>query len=77
MTSINANRAFRRAPFRRAPRSLIRCRIVAVFVMQDDHDYFDNDEATDEIITFPPDHFMLELARATRQLYYPEYSAGP
>jgi hypothetical protein len=48
-------------------------RSTPVFFMQDDHDYFDNDEATDAIITFPPDHFMLELARATRQLYYPEY----
>ena len=48
-------------------------RSTPVFFMQDDHDYFDNDEATDEIITFPPDHFMLELARATRQLFYPEY----
>jgi hypothetical protein len=48
-------------------------RSTPVFFMQDDHDYFDNDEATDDIITFPPDHFMLELARATRQLYYPEY----
>jgi len=45
--------------------------------MQDDHDYFDNDEATDEIITFPPDQFMLNLARATRQLYYPEYLPDP
>jgi hypothetical protein len=48
-------------------------RSTPVFFMQDDHDYFDNDEATDEVITFPPDHFMLSLARATRQLYYPEY----
>jgi hypothetical protein len=48
-------------------------RSTPVFFMQDDHDYFDNDEATDDIITFPPDHFMLELARATRRLYYPEY----
>jgi hypothetical protein len=48
-------------------------RSTPVFFMQDDHDYFDNDEATDDIVTFPPDHFMLELARATRQLYYPEY----
>ena len=48
-------------------------RSTPVFFMQDDHDYFDNDEATDDIITFPPDAFMLALARATRQLYYPEY----
>jgi hypothetical protein len=49
------------------------CRSTPVFFMQDDHDYFDNDEATDDVITFPPDQFMLNLARATRQLYYPEY----
>ncbi len=48
-------------------------RSTPVFFMQDDHDYFDNDEATDEIITFPPDFFMLQMARATRLLYYPEY----
>ena len=29
-------------------------RSTPVFFMQDDHDYFDNDEATDEIVTFPP-----------------------
>ena len=52
-------------------------RSTPVFFMQDDHDYFDNDEATNEIITFPPDHFMLKLARATRQLYYPEYLPDP
>jgi hypothetical protein len=49
------------------------CRSTPVFFMQDDHDYFDNDEATDDIITFPPDYFMLNLARATQQLYYPEF----
>jgi hypothetical protein len=53
------------------------CRSTPVFFMQDDHDYFDNDEATDDIITFPPDQFMLNLARATRQLYYPEYLPDP
>ena len=53
------------------------CRSTPVFFMQDDHNYFDNDEATDQIITFPPDHFMLNLARATRQLYYPEYLPDP
>ena len=28
-----------------------------MFFIQDDHDYFDNDEATDDIITFPPTAF--------------------
>ena len=71
------------APFLRAtgpqivPQYGALCRSTPVFFMQDDHDYFDNDEATDEIITFPPDQFMLNLARATRQLYYPEYLPDP
>jgi hypothetical protein len=46
-----------------------------VFFLQDDHDYFDNDEAWDEIVTFPPVWFQLELARATQRLYYPEFLA--
>lgn len=49
------------------------CRSTPVFFITDDHDYFDNDEATDEAVTFPPDPFMINLARATRQLYYPEF----
>jgi hypothetical protein len=49
------------------------CRSVPVFFVQDDHDHFDNDEATDEAVTFPPDTFMLQAARATQHLYYPEF----
>jgi hypothetical protein len=48
-------------------------RSTPVFFMQDDHDYFDNDEATDDIVTFPPSFFMLQLARATQAMYYPEF----
>ena len=48
-------------------------RSTPVFFLQDDHDYFENDEATEEIVTFPPDDSMLRLARATHQLYYPEF----
>jgi hypothetical protein len=48
-------------------------RSTPVFFLQDDHDYFDNDEAFDEIVTFPPVWFQLELARATQRLYYPEF----
>jgi hypothetical protein len=48
-------------------------RSIPVFFVQDDHDYFDNDDADDNIVTFPPSHFMLQLARATQSLYYPEY----
>jgi hypothetical protein len=48
-------------------------RSIPVFFMQDDHDYYDNDEATDEIVTFPPPYFSLQLGRATQSLFYPEY----
>jgi hypothetical protein len=48
-------------------------RSTPVFFIQDDHDYFDNDDAYDEIVTFPPDHFMTQAARATQALYYPEF----
>ncbi|MEP7366564.1 MAG: hypothetical protein ABI972_25180, partial [Acidobacteriota bacterium] len=48
-------------------------RSVPTFFLQDDHDHFENDEATDSIITFPPDDFMLRLARAVQNMYYPEF----
>jgi hypothetical protein len=48
-------------------------RSTPVFFLQDDHDYFDNDEGTDEIVTFPPPWFQLQLARATQRMYYPEF----
>jgi len=48
-------------------------RSTPVFFLQDDHDYFDNDEAFDEIVTFPPVWFQLQLARATQRMYYPEF----
>jgi hypothetical protein len=48
-------------------------RSTPVFFLQDDHDHFDNDEADDDIVTFPPTYFMIQLARATQHLYYPEF----
>jgi len=48
-----------------------------MFFLQDDHDYFDNDEASDEIVTFPPTWFMLQLARASQSLYYFEFLPDP
>ncbi len=48
-------------------------RSVPTFFIQDDHDYYDNDDAYDEIVTFPPDFFMSQMARATQSLYYPEF----
>jgi hypothetical protein len=48
-------------------------RSIPTFFVQDDHDYFDNDEATDDIVTFPPPYFGLQLARTTRSMFYPEF----
>jgi hypothetical protein len=50
-------------------------RSTPVYFLQDDHDYFDNDEATDDVVTFPPSFYMMQLARTTQSLYYPEFLA--
>ncbi len=50
-----------------------RFRSTPVFFLADDHDHFENDDADDKMVTFPPDHLMVQLVRATRRLYYPEF----
>ena len=44
-------------------------RSTPVFFLQDDHDHWENDAVT----SFPIPWFQLQLARATQQLYYPEF----
>ena len=48
-------------------------RSTPVFFLQDDHDHWENDSP----LTFPVPWFQLQLARATQQLYYPEFLADP
>ena len=36
------------------------------YFVSDDHDYFENDDADERMVTFPPDHYRLEFARFTR-----------
>jgi PhoD-like phosphatase len=48
-------------------------RSVPVYMLTDDHDMFENDEASDQRITLPPDWHMLDAARSTQKLYYPEF----
>ncbi len=48
-------------------------RSVPLILTQDDHDYFENDEGTDEVFTFPPRNFTAQLGRAQQALYFPEY----
>ena len=52
-------------------------RSTPVFFVQDDHDYFENDEATEQIVTFPPDDFMLRLARASQRCITPNFCPTP
>ena len=48
-----------------------RLRSTPVFFLMDDHDYFENDEAEEKFITFPPDNFDLTLARTVQDMYFP------
>jgi len=48
-------------------------RSTPMFFLQDDHDHWENDAVTDDIASFPVPWFQLQLARATQQLYYPEF----
>ncbi len=52
-------------------------RSVPVYFLRDDHDYFEDDQVTPDLITFPPDDFMRRLARTTQWLYYPEFLPDP
>jgi hypothetical protein len=53
------------------------CRSVPVFFLTDDHDYYENDVATEEMVTFPPPGWKLRLGRRTQHLYYPEFLPVP
>ncbi|MEZ5362274.1 MAG: hypothetical protein R2748_08010 [Bryobacterales bacterium] len=54
----------------------VRFRSTPMFFTQDDHDYFENDEANDKMVTLPPDHLMLQLGRGVRRLWF-RVSARP
>lgn len=55
----------------------VRLRSTPTYMLTDDHDLFENDEAMDEYITLPPTEHNLEAARATQHLYYPEFLSDP
>ncbi|MBN7797575.1 hypothetical protein [Parahaliea mediterranea] len=55
----------------------VRLRSTPSFFITDDHDLFENDEATDTLVTLPPDQRMLDLARSVQHLYYPEFLPDP
>jgi len=56
----------------------VQFRSTPVFFITDDHDYFENDDATPEIVTFPPNRFHRALRDGLQRLYFPELPAdGP
>ncbi len=52
-------------------------RSTPVAFITDDHDYFDNDDATPEIVTFPPNPFHRDLRDVVQDLYLPEFFSDP
>ncbi|MCP4007819.1 MAG: phosphodiesterase [bacterium] len=54
-----------------------RFRSVPMLFISDDHDYFENDDAEEEIVTFPPDAFSRAAYKAMADLYYPPLPDGP
>lgn len=51
----------------------VRFRSTPVFFITDDHDYFENDDATPERVTFPPAAFHQDLRNTLQALYFPEF----
>lgn len=48
-----------------------------IYFLSDDHDYFENDDAEPDIVTFPPDEFSRAAHRAMAELYYPSLPDAP
>ena len=48
-----------------------RFRSVPMFFVADDHDYFENDDAEPDLVTFPADRFSRAAHGALADLYYP------
>ncbi len=47
------------------------------YFVSDDHDYFENDDADPNMVTFPPDVYQLEFARFARNAFLPEFLPDP
>lgn len=52
-------------------------RSIPSFFLTDDHDLFENDEGTPQLMTLPPTRPRVEAERAVRRLYYPEFLPDP
>ena len=47
------------------------------YFINDDHDYFENDEATDRFVTLPPYAYQQRFADHVRNLYLPDFLSDP
>lgn len=54
-----------------------RFRSTPMMFVNDDHDYFENDEANERYITFPAEAANVDWARATQHQFYPEFLPDP
>lgn len=48
-----------------------------IFFISDDHDYFENDDAEKDLVTFPADTFSRDAHRTVADLYYPVLPHAP
>lgn len=48
-----------------------------IYFISDDHDYFENDDAEKELVTFPADAFSREAHQSVADLYYPVLPYAP
>ena len=54
-----------------------RFRSTPICFVADDHDYFENDDADQDMVTFPPDTFSRAAHAAIARLYYPPLPNAP
>ena len=52
-------------------------RSTPTYFLSDDHDYFENDEATERFVTLPPYEYQWQFANYIRDLYLPAFIRTP
>ena len=48
-----------------------RFKSIPIFFLSDDHDYFENDDAEEQLVTFPADKFSKDVFKKMADLFYP------
>lgn len=55
----------------------VKLRSTPAYFINDDHDYFENDEATKRFVTLPPYDYQVRFSDYVRNLYLPNYLSDP